>query len=87
MSNDLLTDHDTIFIDGTFSRASTRDRIEVISPWTEETIATVPGASREDVDAAVSSARRALTSGPWPTGPRPEPNDGVPVSTAEGIDR
>lgn len=66
MTSDLLTDHDTIFVNGEWTRAATTERIEVVSPWTEEVIATVPGASREDVDAAVASAQRALTSGSWP---------------------
>ena len=66
MTSDLLTDHDTIFVNGEWVRAATTDRIEVVSPWSEEVIATVPGASREDVDTAVAAAQRAFTSGPWP---------------------
>ena len=45
--------------------AATPERIEVVSPWTEEVIASVPSASREDVDRAVGAARRAFESGPW----------------------
>ena len=67
MATDLRTDHDTIFVNGEWVRAATTDRIEVISPWSEEVIATVPSASREDVDIAVSAAQQALTSGPWPS--------------------
>ena len=66
MTSALLTDHDTIFVNGEWVRAATTDRIEVVSPWSEEVIATVPGASPEDVDAAVAAAQRALRSGPWP---------------------
>ena len=66
MATDLRTDHDTIFVNGEWVRAATTDRIEVISPWSEEVIATVPSASREDVDTAVAAAQQALTSGPWP---------------------
>ena len=66
MATDLRTDHDTIFVNGEWARAATTDRIEVISPWSEEVIATVPSASREDVDSAVAAAQQALTSGPWP---------------------
>ena len=66
MTSDLLTDHDTIFVDGEWVRAATSDRINVISPWSEEVVASVPGASRDDVDAAVLAAQRALVSGPWP---------------------
>jgi len=67
VATDLRTDHDTIFVNGEWARAATTDRIEVISPWSEEVIATVPSASREDVDIAVSAAQQALTSGPWPS--------------------
>ena len=66
MATDLRTDHDTIFVNGEWARAATTDRIEVISPWSEDVIATVPSASREDVDSAVAAAQQALTSGPWP---------------------
>jgi aldehyde dehydrogenase (NAD+) len=62
---ELLTSHDTLFIDGEWTPAATPDRIEVVSPWTEEVVASVPSASREDVDRAVEAARRAFESGPW----------------------
>jgi aldehyde dehydrogenase (NAD+) len=67
MTTSLLTDHDTIFIDGRWVPSSSRRRLEVVSPWSEEVIATVPSGSREDVDRAVESAQRALTTGIWPT--------------------
>ena len=67
MTSDLLTDHDSVFIDGQWMSAATADRIEVISPWTEQVVASVPGCSKEDVDNAVAAARKALDSGPWPT--------------------
>ncbi|MGW2651556.1 aldehyde dehydrogenase [Streptomyces sp. NPDC001393] len=41
------------------------DRIEVISPVTEEVIATVPAGSRADIDRAVAAAQAALISHPW----------------------
>ena len=55
-----------LFIGGTWSKPSTEQRIEVVSPHTEEPIATVAAAAPDDVDAAVDAARQALDSGPWP---------------------
>ena len=41
--------------------------VTVFNPATEEPIATIAGASLEQVDAAVAAARRAFDEGPWPT--------------------
>jgi aldehyde dehydrogenase (NAD+) len=41
------------------------DAIEVINPATEGVVATVQGASREQVDEAVAAAKRAFESGVW----------------------
>ena len=62
----MLTRHDTIFVDGGWLPAAGDDRIDVVSPWTEQVIASVPAGSKADVDHAVEAARRALASGPWP---------------------
>jgi len=56
----------TMFIDGAWVAPRSREAIAVISPATERVVATVPKGSREDVDAAVSAARRAFDAGPWP---------------------
>lgn len=66
MTLPLLTDHRSIFVGGAWIASTADERIEVVNPATEEVIATVPSASREDVDRAVAAARTALTSGPWP---------------------
>jgi aldehyde dehydrogenase (NAD+) len=66
MTNSLLTDHATVFIGGDWVVPATQERIEVVSPVTEEVIASVPSCSREDIDRAVSAARRALEIGRWP---------------------
>jgi len=58
-------DRDTLFIDGWAAPASS-DQIQVISPHTEEVIATVPEGTVADIDAAVAAARRAFDEGPWP---------------------
>ena len=63
---DVVTSHNTFFIGGEWAPPATDERIEVVSPVTEEVIASVPAGSRADIDHAVAAARRALRSGPWP---------------------
>jgi acyl-CoA reductase-like NAD-dependent aldehyde dehydrogenase len=57
---------DELFIGGKWSAPSTGQRIDVVSPHTEEPVAKVAAAGPEDVDAAVAAAREAFDSGPWP---------------------
>ncbi len=57
---------DTIYIGGEWVRPSTDRTLNVISPHTEQMIATVPEAAGHDVDRAVAAARRAFDDGPWP---------------------
>ncbi len=61
-----VMDRDRLYIGGEWVEPSSTATIQVISPLTEEVIATVPEASNEDVDRAVAAARRAFDSGPWP---------------------
>ncbi|MBI1874997.1 MAG: aldehyde dehydrogenase family protein [Acidobacteria bacterium] len=55
----------SLYIDGGFVEARSRQTIDVINPATQEVIARVPDASDADVDAAVAAARRAFDTGPW----------------------
>lgn len=55
-----------MLIDGEWMDASTEETYDVVDPSTEEVIATVPKASREDARAAIDAARRAFDDGPWP---------------------
>ncbi|PZN29962.1 MAG: aldehyde dehydrogenase, partial [Proteobacteria bacterium] len=57
---------DKLFIGGKWVAPSTAAVIEVISPNTEEVVATVAEAREADMDAAVAAARRAFDEGPWP---------------------
>lgn len=57
---------DTLYIDGRFQAPATDATIDVISPFSEEAIARVPEAREADVERAVSAARRAFETGPWP---------------------
>ena len=59
-------DRENVFIGGTWAQPQSTGKIDVISPFTERVIATVPKVGRSDVDAAVSAARQAFDSGPWP---------------------
>jgi betaine-aldehyde dehydrogenase len=62
----MLEHHDSVLIGGEWQRSHGDARIEVVSPFTEQVIASVPSGDREDIDRAVAAARRALDSGPWP---------------------
>jgi acyl-CoA reductase-like NAD-dependent aldehyde dehydrogenase len=53
-----------MLIGGEWREATGGKTIDVVNPATEEVIATVPAATRADVDAAVAAARAAL-DGPW----------------------
>jgi aldehyde dehydrogenase (NAD+) len=58
--------HDKLFIGGEWVDPASNAVIEVISPHTEEVIATVPDASTADVDRAVAVARAEFDDGDWP---------------------
>jgi aldehyde dehydrogenase (NAD+) len=58
--------YDKLFIGGRWQTPSTTQRLSVISPHTEEPIGETPQAAPEDVDRAVTAARKAFDDGPWP---------------------
>jgi len=57
--------YDRIFVGGHWETGAEDDRIEVISPHTEEVIGHAAAGSAQDVDAAVRAARDAFDKGPW----------------------
>ena len=59
-------DRTAFYIDGTWAAPATDATIRVVSPHTEEVVATVPEGSPADIDRAVAAARRAFDEGPWP---------------------
>ena len=59
-------DRDAFYIDGGWRAPATDATLQVVSPHSEEVIATVPEAAPADVDAAVAAARQAFDHGPWP---------------------
>src|SRR5689334_3922034 len=54
------------FIGGEWREPQNRGRIEIVSPSSEDIVATVAAASPADIDLAVQAARKAFDSGPWP---------------------
>jgi acyl-CoA reductase-like NAD-dependent aldehyde dehydrogenase len=59
-------EYDQLYIGGRWQKPATGQRLTVISPHTEEPIGETPEAMPEDVDKAVTAARQAFDSGPWP---------------------
>lgn len=57
--------HDDFFIGGQWVPAHSSARINVVNPATEEVWGHVPDADEHDVEAAVSAAHAAFTSGVW----------------------
>lgn len=57
---------DDHFIDGSWVTSIGSGRIEVVDPASGEVWGSVPLAEQEDIDAAVSAARRAFDEGHWP---------------------
>ena len=66
MSEGNIRSFDKLFIGGHWVEPATDRKIDVVSPITEEVIATVPEASEADIDKAVAAARKAFDEGPWP---------------------
>ena len=60
-----MESRDTLFIGGEWVEPQGSETIEVVSPHTEEVIATVPHASEADIDTAVAAARQAFDAGEW----------------------
>ncbi|HEX5144988.1 MAG TPA: aldehyde dehydrogenase [Mycobacterium sp.] len=58
--------YEQIFVGGGWCDPSGDERIDVVSPHTEEVIAHAAAGSPADVDAAVQAARTAFDHGPWP---------------------
>ena len=56
----MTTTHDTFLIGGEWQTAKSSDIITVTSPNTEVELGRVPGAGRDDIDAAVAAARQAF---------------------------
>jgi aldehyde dehydrogenase (NAD+) len=55
-----------LFVGGRWTDARSGRTFETINPATNQVLTTVSEAGEEDVDAAVSAARKAFEQGPWP---------------------
>jgi len=55
-----------LYIGGEWVAPAGTEKIKVISPYTEQVIATVPDGTTADIDRAVAAARTAFDEGPWP---------------------
>src|SRR5690625_2337172 len=66
-----------LWINGEYVESSENKTFTVTSPSTQEEIAVVHEATREDVDRAAKAAREAFESGPWRTMPLSERTDKV----------
>jgi aldehyde dehydrogenase (NAD+) len=55
-----------LFVGGQWVEPISKDRLEVISPVTEEILLSYPEAGKADIDRAVAEARDAFDNGPWP---------------------
>jgi acyl-CoA reductase-like NAD-dependent aldehyde dehydrogenase len=58
--------YEALFIGGRWRKPGMPQRVTVISPHSEEPVGEAPLATAADVDIAVTAARRAFDSGPWP---------------------
>ena len=72
-----MQEHSQIFVGGKLVDSSTKSRIDVVSPNTEEVIGRVPDATPADVDRAVAAAREAFDKGPFPRWSPEERADGI----------
>ena len=61
-----MQEHSQIFVGGKWVDSSTKGRIDVVSPNTEEVIGRVPDATPADVDRAVAAAREACNASALP---------------------
>ena len=57
---------DAFFIGGKWEKPSAKNKLDVISPVTEQVVMRFAEAAPADVDKAVAAARRAFDTGPWP---------------------
>ncbi|MBL7500985.1 aldehyde dehydrogenase family protein [Frankia sp. CNm7] len=83
MSTDLTY---RLYIDGSWADSEGGEPLHVRNPATEEQIGLVPNASAKDVVRAITAARAAFDSGPWPR-MTPRERSAVMVRMAEALDR
>jgi aldehyde dehydrogenase (NAD+) len=65
----LSREYPRLYIDGRWQEPDSKERFDVISPATGESIGYVPAANETDIDRAVEAARKAFYETDWPTRP------------------
>lgn len=65
MATEVTTKEYRLLIGGQFVPAASGETFPTYNPATNEVIAHVPKAGREDVNRAVAAARKAFDEGPW----------------------
>lgn len=66
MTDFAATDFSELFIGGRRVPSTAPRRIEIRSPYDGTVVGAAPMATKEDIDRAVTEARRAFDHGPWP---------------------
>jgi aldehyde dehydrogenase (NAD+) len=74
-----LLHRDAFYVGGGWASPAAGERLEVVSPSTEEVVGSVPLAVTDDIDRAVDAAGRAFTAGSWSRRP--------PAERADVLDR
>ena len=64
--DEALLHRDAFFVGGDWRPPAGRERLDVVSPSSEEVVGALPLAVEADADAAVQAARDAFDHGPWP---------------------
>jgi aldehyde dehydrogenase (NAD+) len=65
----LSREYPRLYIDGRWQEPDSKERFDIISPATGESIGYVPAANETDIDRAVEAARKAFYETDWPTRP------------------
>lgn len=61
-----MREYKELYIGGHWAAPSSEQRVDVISPHSEETVGSAPAGTPGDIDRAVAAARQAFDEGPWP---------------------
>lgn len=70
-------DYSKVFIDGKWVDSSSAATVDVINPYDETVVATIPAGTTDDMDRAVAAARTAFDEGPWSRLPLAERMDAL----------
>ena len=66
-----MLEYRDVYAGGRLVGSGSADVITIVNPATEEVAGAVPSMTGADVEVAVSAAREAFDTGPWPQAARP----------------